>query len=262
MLCTKDNFLASKYGSRSRSPSDEGVRVHVADLGVDPSKRELESSFEKFGKLLEVWVAKSPPCFAFVVYKYREDAEAAIKEMDGKALGGSRIRVSLARPRTRGRRRRVFDPNLRCYQCGRKGHFFRDCDDSRRFARRRYMSRSPSRSYSRSRSRSHGRRSKNEKYRSRGSHSRSHSRSPKRSSKRKSSSRSPERSRKSRSKQRSSSSEKMKANDRKGSQEREPSKLTESLKSNHKKSPSVERSSKEKSQTPSPKKSERTNDED
>lgn len=70
--------------SRSRSPSDEGVRVHVADLGVDPSKRELESSFEKFGKLLEVWVAKSPPCFAFVVYKYREDAEASIKEMDGK----------------------------------------------------------------------------------------------------------------------------------------------------------------------------------
>lgn len=127
--------------SRSRSPSDEGVRVHVADLGVDPSKRELESSFEKFGKLLEVWVAKSPPCFAFVVYKYREDAEASIKEMDGKVFGGSRIRVSLARPRTRGRRRRVFDPNLRCYQCGRKGHFFRDCDDSRRFARRRYMSR-------------------------------------------------------------------------------------------------------------------------
>ena len=70
--------------SRSPSPSDDGVRVHVADLGVDPSKRELESAFEKFGKLLEVWVAKSPPCFAFVVYKYKEDADAAIKEMDGK----------------------------------------------------------------------------------------------------------------------------------------------------------------------------------
>ncbi|CAI9744134.1 arginine-rich splicing factor 7-like [Octopus vulgaris] len=135
------SYSYSHSRSRSRSPSEDGVRVHVADLGEDPSKRELECVFEKFGKLLEVWVAKSPPCFAFIVYKYREDADAAIKEMDGKLLSGGRIRVSLARPRTRGRRRRVFDPNLRCYQCGRKGHFFRDCDDSRRYPRRRYVSR-------------------------------------------------------------------------------------------------------------------------
>lgn len=59
-------------------------RVHVADLGLDPSKREIEKAFEKFGPLIEVWVARNPPCFAFVVYKYKEDADNAIREMDGQ----------------------------------------------------------------------------------------------------------------------------------------------------------------------------------
>lgn len=71
------------YDSRSPSP-EEGYRVHVADLGIDPSKRDLERAFEKFGPLIEVWVARNPPCFAFIVYKYREDAEKALREMDGK----------------------------------------------------------------------------------------------------------------------------------------------------------------------------------
>ena len=76
----------SRSYSRSRSLSSEeedGYRVHVADLGLDPSKKELEKHFEKFGPLLEIWVARNPPCFAFVVYKYKEDADQAIKEMDG-----------------------------------------------------------------------------------------------------------------------------------------------------------------------------------
>ena len=70
--------------SRSRSASPEGYRVHVADLGLDPSKREIEKHFEVYGPLIEVWVAKNPPCFAFVVYKYKDDADMAIREMDGK----------------------------------------------------------------------------------------------------------------------------------------------------------------------------------
>lgn len=56
----------------------------MADLGLDPSKREIEKAFEKFGPLIEVWVARNPPCFAFVVYKYKEDADNAIREMDGQ----------------------------------------------------------------------------------------------------------------------------------------------------------------------------------
>ena len=72
--------------SRSRSPSSDDenkCRVHIADLGLDPSKTELTRAFEKYGKLREVWVARIPPCFAFVVFKYRDDAEEAVRKMDG-----------------------------------------------------------------------------------------------------------------------------------------------------------------------------------
>ena len=75
----------SRSRSRSRSYSpEEGYRIHVADLGMDPSKSELDRAFEKFGPILEVWVARNPPCFAFIVYKYREDAERAVQDMDGR----------------------------------------------------------------------------------------------------------------------------------------------------------------------------------
>ena len=38
----------------------------------------------KYGEILEVWMAKNPPCFAFVVYKNKQDAATAVKEMDQK----------------------------------------------------------------------------------------------------------------------------------------------------------------------------------
>ena len=71
--------------SRSRSSSlEDGFRVHIADLGIDCDKKELERQFEKYGPFFEIWMARSPPCFAFVVYRHKEDAEDAIKEMNGQ----------------------------------------------------------------------------------------------------------------------------------------------------------------------------------
>jgi arginine/serine-rich splicing factor 7 len=120
--------------SRSRSPSfdgyDEqfdGYRVHLADLGVDCTQSDVEKTFKKFGDVKDIWLARNPPCFGFLVYKHRSDAEDAIRETDGKIIAGNRIRVSWAKPRTRGRNKR-FDPQMRCYQCGHRGHFSRDCD--------------------------------------------------------------------------------------------------------------------------------------
>jgi hypothetical protein len=65
---------------------DEGYRVHIADLGIDCSQKELEKTYTKFGETKEIWLAKNPPCFAFCVYNKKTDAEDAIKETDGRYI--------------------------------------------------------------------------------------------------------------------------------------------------------------------------------
>jgi len=76
----------SRSQSRSSSGSfdDDGYRLHIGDLGIDCSRKEIEHAFEKFGPLVEVWLARNPPCFAFVVYRHKEDADEAVQEMNGK----------------------------------------------------------------------------------------------------------------------------------------------------------------------------------
>ena len=73
----------SSHDSRKTPPSD-GIRVHVGNLSVDTSKRELEDSFGRYGRLLEVWIARTPPCFAFISFKNRQDAEDSVRAMNGQ----------------------------------------------------------------------------------------------------------------------------------------------------------------------------------
>jgi len=141
------SYSRSRSRSRSRSPrrggdrdrdrgfedtrDDDGYRLHVADLDSQANKRDLEKLFGKYGPLREIWMARSVPCFAFVVFRHREDAEEAQRKVDGAEVCSRRIRVTIAKPRTRGRGRRGFDPGMRCYQCGERGHFSRDCSDTK-----------------------------------------------------------------------------------------------------------------------------------
>lgn len=83
---------ATPSSRRSRSPASErdssgersnGYRVHIAELTPGIQEQEIRKTFERFGTLLDVWVA-SASCFAFVVYKHKEDAQKAIDRMDGR----------------------------------------------------------------------------------------------------------------------------------------------------------------------------------
>ena len=71
-------------------------RVYVGNVeGVE--KKELESFFDKYGALENVWVARHPPGFAFVTFRNAEDANRAIEEAHKSELGGKTISVEMAR---------------------------------------------------------------------------------------------------------------------------------------------------------------------
>ncbi|XP_065159438.1 transformer-2 protein homolog alpha-like isoform X2 [Atheta coriaria] len=127
----RSSYSKSLSRSRSRSSSQEidGFRLHIADVGENVRKSDLEKLFSAHGQLKEIWMTNSTPCFGFAVFKDKKDAANALQACDGVDVAGSRIRVSYAKPRTRGSGRRFFNPNMRCYQCGYSGHFYRDCPD-------------------------------------------------------------------------------------------------------------------------------------
>ena len=81
-------------------------RIFIGGLTEDASRTELEREFEYFGSLRDVWVARNPPGFGFIVYEDARDAEDAVRQMDGKRVCGTRIRVEFAKGGTGGSRGR------------------------------------------------------------------------------------------------------------------------------------------------------------
>jgi len=97
------------------------TRLFVGGLPEDASRAELEKEFEHFGPLREVWVARNPPGFGFILFEDGRDAEDAMREMDGQRVCGARIRVEFSRGGT-GRKK-----NVTCYACHKVGHSGNEC---------------------------------------------------------------------------------------------------------------------------------------
>ncbi|CAK4669156.1 hypothetical protein LEN26_006576 [Aphanomyces euteiches] len=91
------------------------IRVYVGGIPKSAGNREIEEAFQRFGKIVNVWIARNPPGFAFVDFEDPRDADDAIKDMDGKELLGERIRVQMARG---GVRRGGRDDRDRSYRDG------------------------------------------------------------------------------------------------------------------------------------------------
>ncbi|KAK3913465.1 Serine/arginine-rich splicing factor 7 [Frankliniella fusca] len=136
--------LISGMSRHRDGPSD--CKVYVGDLGSSASKADLEDAFSYYGTLRNVWVARNPPGFAFVEFEDARDADDAVRGLDGRMVCGRRVRVEPSCGTRTGRfggfgppsrsRSRPFHPEDRCYECGDRGHYARDCSRFRRGSKR------------------------------------------------------------------------------------------------------------------------------
>lgn len=101
------------------------ARLFIGGLPEDASRTELEHEFETYGALRDVWVARNPPGFGFILFEDSRDASDALKAMDGRRICGSRIRVEFARGGTGGKG--TGAQGQKCHACSKFGHDARDC---------------------------------------------------------------------------------------------------------------------------------------
>jgi len=84
--------------SYGRGNQNLAFKVYVGNLGDRPPRREqLEDEFSYYGPLRNVWVARSPPGFAYIEFESKRDAIDACRGLDGKNIGGQRIKVEMAK---------------------------------------------------------------------------------------------------------------------------------------------------------------------
>ena len=62
-----DADLAIQSASAHSLTSSIMARVYVGNLDPGTEKEELKDAFEKHGRLADVWIARNPPGFAFIV---------------------------------------------------------------------------------------------------------------------------------------------------------------------------------------------------
>ncbi|XP_067672030.1 serine/arginine-rich splicing factor 7-like [Haliotis asinina] len=75
-----------------------GYRVFIGALGAATGKGHLIKDLQKYGQVLDLWLARNPPGYAYVVYSKAREAESLVRERNGRMLAGRRVRVEHARP--------------------------------------------------------------------------------------------------------------------------------------------------------------------
>mmetsp|Transcript_12594 Transcript_12594/g.14695 ORF Transcript_12594/g.14695 Transcript_12594/m.14695 type:complete len:220 (-) Transcript_12594:926-1585(-) len=147
----------------------EGMSLLVRNLDYDISPDDLRDEFGKFGEVRDVYIpldyySRRPKGFAFVEFLNKQDAEDALRDMDGRDLRGRSLKIVVAQQRRKtpgemrkdrgGYRRRDYGRDrhrgrYRSRSRSRDRRNRRSRSYSRSRSRDRYRRRSPSRSYSR-----------------------------------------------------------------------------------------------------------------
>ena len=81
------------------------MNIYAGNIPRETSETELRDAFEKFGQVESVTMIKDRYTntfkgFAFIEMPKKEEAETAIKEMDGTMFSGRPLTVNAAKPKT------------------------------------------------------------------------------------------------------------------------------------------------------------------
>ena len=85
------------------------MKIYVGNMSFDVSEDDLRKAFEAHGQVDSVNIITDrdtgrPKGFGFIEMSNDTEAKAAIEALNDKELKGRTISVSVARPRTEGRR--------------------------------------------------------------------------------------------------------------------------------------------------------------
>lgn len=101
--------------------------MFVGGLDERATKRDVEDFFRGTGNITTVWVARQPPGFAFAEFEDPRDAEDAARDLNGKEIRGRPVRVEVSHGRGKSRGPNDAGRDETCFECGRRGHFARNC---------------------------------------------------------------------------------------------------------------------------------------
>lgn len=94
---SKFTFLIKNY---------EGATVYIGNLNYQKDEIGVRNLFRKYGKVVRVKLARDPKTnlkkgYGFAQMPNKEDAEKAVKELNGKQLDGRSLKVSIAQDNKR-----------------------------------------------------------------------------------------------------------------------------------------------------------------
>jgi RNA recognition motif-containing protein len=85
------------------------MNIYVGNISRESSENEIKTAFEEYGEVTSVNIIKDKftgmsKGFGFVEMPNKEEADNAIKNLDGQRINGRALNVAEARPRTENRR--------------------------------------------------------------------------------------------------------------------------------------------------------------
>jgi RNA recognition motif-containing protein len=81
------------------------MNIYVGNISRESSENEIKQVFEEYGEVTSINILKDKftgvsKGFGFVEMPNKEQAENAIKNLDGQRINGRAINVAFAKPRT------------------------------------------------------------------------------------------------------------------------------------------------------------------